>query len=104
MGHFLACLRPSDRRLLEFLLRKAESGTSIRVEDINHHMGLGSKPEELQKVSRNKAIQNINEAFHSALQSEEELIGRIRDSNDRRLMMYQIHPHYVSILIKLIDA
>jgi hypothetical protein len=98
MRHFLSCLKPSDRRLLEFLLQKSLDEVTVRTEDVNRHLGLGQRSDELKKVSRNKSIQSINQVFQSTNKTDEDLIERFRDPDDKRVVNYRIHPAYAARL------
>lgn len=100
MSHFLSCLKPSERGLFEFLLEKSTHGIPVRTEDINQYLGLSHRSEELKKVARNKAVQTINHTFRATLKADADLIERFRDSLDKRVVNYRIHPAYAASLQK----
>lgn len=103
MRHFLSCLKPSDRRLLEFLLQKSLDEVTVRTDDVNQHMGLAERSYELKKVSRNKSIQSINQIFEATVKTNEGLIERFRDPDDKRVINYRIHPEHATRLQKAFE-
>jgi hypothetical protein len=99
MRHFLSTLRPPEQQLVCAIIQRSASGEVFTTADVNRHLGILRNPPEIQKVSRNKSIQSINAAYRTVLHAECDLIERMRDPGDRRLVMYRIQPVLVTSLL-----
>ena len=76
--------------LIEKIYNRSLEGKSYSVEDINAALGLSKKSLEIQKKIRTETINRINHRFKIILDTEDELIERIRLEEDRRYYKYII--------------
>ena len=76
--------------LIEKIYNRSLEGKSYSVEDINAALGLSKKSLEIQKKIRTETINRINHRFKIMLDTEDELIERIRLEEDRRYYKYII--------------
>lgn len=77
---------PKEEELLEKIKEKMEIGLTIP--EMNDLLGLTKKPLAIQKKNRNEVIQKINGKFKIINGTEEDLIIRKRDENDKRSFIY----------------
>lgn len=75
-----------EEELLERIKQKETDGLSIP--EVNDLLGLSKKPLAIQKKNRNEVIQKINSKFKLMHDTEEDLIIRKRDENDKRSFIY----------------
>jgi len=89
-SHEIACW---TKKLEEF------QGLIISQETMDELLGIqGQKNPDIRKVSRSRAIKSINE--HMMARIGKELILRVRDAEDKRVISYQIH-HLNQVKMKL---
>jgi len=101
---FLLHLRLSERVLLANLLRASGEGASVGTDELNRWLGMSSKGMELQKMARNRALQQINSTFRLTMQVEEDLVERVRDLRDRRLVSYRVSEGYATALAEALAS
>jgi hypothetical protein len=90
LADFLEQLKPAERVLLANLLREARAGRSVGTDAVSHWLGMARRGPELQKIARNRAWQQINSSFRLLLRVEGDLVERVRDLHDRRLVTYRV--------------
>lgn len=75
-----------ENDLIQLLKANLENGVTIP--EVNDLLGLSKKPISIQKKNRNEVILNINNKYKIMQDSEEDLIIRKRDENDKRSFIY----------------
>jgi len=98
LRHFAASLRHPQRLLLENIVQAWLTGRPAGTEDLNRWLGLTRKPASLQKVVRSKALHAINADFRMAVKADVDLIERVRDPQDKRVLIYRVQDRYAEAI------
>lgn len=101
---FVQQLRPQERSLLANLLRASAEGRSAGTDELNRWLGMARQATELQKIARNRALQQINSAFRLSMRVEGDLVERVRDIRDRRQVFYHVSDVYAAQLTEALAA
>jgi hypothetical protein len=104
MNVFLQNLKPSERQVLVNLLRASHEGRSVGTEELNRWLGMSRRGTELQKITRNRALQQINSTFRLSMRVDKDLVERVRDLRDRRLQSYRVSEDFAAPLAEAMAA
>jgi hypothetical protein len=99
---FYKQLKPDQQFVVDLMVSEAKSGRIVTAADISKVMGLQRRPDNLQKVLRNKAIMGINSAFRRTFRTDVLLIERQKSELDRRSNMYRL-PAGITALLRDIE-
>lgn len=95
---FRSQLSSAELSLLDMLLQETRSGNTADIHAINKILGVSSKDASLQKARRSIAINNINSCFRQTFKTEDNLILRERELEDKRAFVYKLDIRYVDWL------
>lgn len=84
--------------LIKKLTSEQVESITLSVEEINAVLGLSKKSIEIQKKIRTETINRINHKFKIIFNSNDQLIERVRQENDRRYYMYSINKENKKII------
>ena len=83
--------KSNELDLIEKIYKRSLEGKSYSVEDINAALGLSKKSLEIQKKIRTETLNRINHRCKILIDTEEDLIERVRLEEDRRFYKYIIN-------------
>jgi hypothetical protein len=97
-------LRSGHQLLLRHLVFDGDPLKGVDTDTINLVLGLSRRPASLQKVHRNRAVQSINQVYQQTFRTESFLIGRLKDSYDRRQHRFYISEENIEMIRKHISS
>ena len=97
-------LRSGHQLLLRHLVFDGDPLKGVDTDTLNLVLGLSRRPASLQKVHRNRAVQSINQVYQQTFRTESLLIGRIKDSYDRRQHRFYISEENIEMIRKHISS
>lgn len=71
-----------------------KQGHQIDIESLNYILGLSKKSIEIQKKNRSEFLNKLNQKFKELLNTEDNIIIRVKDEEDKRVFVYQLNPAY----------
>ena len=69
-------------------------GHQMDIESLNYILGLSKKSIEIQKKNRSEFLNKLNQKFKELLNTEDNIIMRVKDEEDKRVFVYQLNPAY----------
>ena len=71
-----------------------KQGHQIDIESLNYSLGISKKSIEIQKKNRSEFLNKLNQKFKELLNTEDNIIIRVKDEEDKRVFVYQLNPIY----------
>lgn len=97
-------LRSGHQLLLRHMVFDGDPLKGVDTDTLNLVLGLSRRPASLQKVHRNRAVQSINQVYQQTFRTESLLIGRLKDSYDRRQHRFYISEENIEMIRKHISS
>jgi len=88
---------------LDFLKKLLiKEGKQIDIESLNYLLGLSKKSLEIQKKNRSEFLNKLNQKIKEVLYTDENVIIRVKDEDDKRVFVYQLNPIFFTQVQELI--
>jgi len=87
-----------ELELIQLLLNQVKEEEKLNVESLNAILGVTKKSTEVQRKQRSQIIASINVKAKEILNFEEDLIIRIKNETDSRIVTYSIQEKYTSTI------
>ena len=71
-----------------------KQGHQIDIESLNYILGLSKKSIEIQKKNRSEFLNKLNQKIKELLNTEDNIIIRVKHEEDKRVFVYQLNPMY----------
>jgi hypothetical protein len=71
-----------------------KKGAIIDINNLNYLLGLSKKSIEIQKKNRSEFLNKLNQKLKEVLNTEENIIIRIKDEEDKRVFIYKLDETY----------
>ena len=79
----------------EFIMKLiSKKGSIINIENLNYLLGLSKKSIEIQKKNRSEFLNKLNQKLKDVLNTEDNIIIRIKEEEDKRVFVYQLNLEY----------
>jgi hypothetical protein len=79
----------------EFIMKLiSQKGAIINIENLNYLLGLSKKSIEIQKKNRSEFLNKLNQKLKDELNTEDNIIIRIKEEEDKRVFVYQLNVEY----------
>jgi len=79
----------------EFIMKLiSQKGAIINIENLNYLLGLSKKSIEIQKKNRSEFLNKLNQKLKDVLNTEDNIIIRIKEEEDKRVFVYQLNLEY----------
>lgn len=79
----------------EFIMKLiSKKGSIINIENLNYLLGLSKKSIEIQKKNRSEFLNKLNQKLKEVLNTEDNIIIRIKEEEDKRVFVYQLNLDY----------
>jgi hypothetical protein len=85
-----------ELELIQLLLNQVQRGEKLNVESLNSILGVTKKSTEVQRKQRSQTIAAINLKAKEILNFEEDLIIRLKNETDSRIISYSIQDKYLT--------
>lgn len=79
-----------------------KQGYQIDIESLNYILGLSKKSIEIQKKNRSEFLNKLNQKIKEVLSTEENIIIRVKDEEDKRVFVYQLNPIFFTQVQELL--
>lgn len=87
----------------EFIMKLiSQKGSIINIENLNYLLGLSKKSIEIQKKNRSEFLNKLNQKLKDILNTEDNIIIRIKEEEDKRVFVYQLNLEYFEKIKELI--
>jgi hypothetical protein len=87
----------------EFIMKLiSQKGAIINIENLNYLLGLSKKSIEIQKKNRSEFLNKLNQKLKDVLNTEDNIIIRIKEEEDKRVFVYQLNLEYFEKIEELL--
>ena len=87
----------------EFIMKLiSQKGAIINIENLNYLLGLSKKSIEIQKKNRSEFLNKLNQKLKDVLNTDDNIIIRIKEEEDKRVFVYQLNLEYFEKIKELL--